>query len=119
VVTIDRRRNIRFYVHEPVEVLVLKSDVVIVGRILDISQSGVGITVPEAVSIMDVVEVRSKRLRLLAEVRHCREIDGEHVLGLEFCNEILKSEIQSVRTQQTLAPEPPQSYLDKLPGGKQ
>ncbi len=93
----------------------LKNDVSVSGRIQDISQNGVGILVPTPVFSGEAVEVRSKRLRLLAEVRHCRKHEDGYTLGLEFCHEILTSEIQSVRTQQTINPEPPQSYLEKLP----
>lgn len=114
-VTIDRRRSSRFYVNEPVEVCVLEADTSVSGHILDISRNGVGILVPTAVAEGNVVEIRSKRLRILAEIRHCRESADGFSLGLEFCHEILSTEIQSVRTHQPIPPEPPASYLEKLP----
>lgn len=85
------------------------------GRIENLSFTGAGIAVSVPVPDGETVEIRSARLRLLAGVHHCRRHGDGYLIGIEFCHEILISELQSVRKQQTITPEPPQSYMEKLP----
>jgi hypothetical protein len=110
----DRRRYPRFWVSQAVSLYVLKNETRVEARIQDISRNGVGVFVAVPILAGEVVELHSERLSMLAEVRHLRQGDDGYILGLEFCHEILKSEIDSVRTQQPTPPEPSPSYLEKL-----
>jgi len=114
-VTIDRRENCRYWVNETVEICRLQNDIRIQGRIENISRNGMGLAIPLPVLSGEAVEIRSKHLRHLAEVRYCRRCGDRYLLGLEFCHEILNAEIKDVRTHQKTEPESPQSYLEKLP----
>jgi hypothetical protein len=87
----DLRRSRRFSVEgETLRVSWLGSNgtlkMVPQARVLNISEEGIAVEIPEPAQLVSRVKLQSDKHRLLGEgtVRHCRRIGSKYVIGIEF-----------------------------------
>jgi hypothetical protein len=55
-------------------------------RVLNISEGGIAVEIPEPAQIVSRVKLQSDKHRLLGEgtVRHCRRVGSKYIIGIEF-----------------------------------
>jgi hypothetical protein len=82
----DRRRDHRFRVDDPVLVQNIDpvSDVVLAGRILDLSRSGLQLSLPVMALPGTLMKLRLSKCFVFAEVRRCTQVGNEFRIGLSI-----------------------------------
>ena len=81
----DRRRQPRLAVDQPVEITTLtRPSQTFSGRALDLSGSGMRVALPTAIPVNTLVRIEAPDLLLLGEVCWTRQVDGGCELGLKL-----------------------------------
>ena len=59
-------------------------------RVLNISESGIAVEIPEPAQLLSRVKLQADKHRLLGEgtVRHCRRIGAKYIIGVEFVDDL-------------------------------
>jgi hypothetical protein len=84
----DRRREPRFKTSQPVVLTVMGTHTkpVMEGCVLNISDRGLRVRVPQPVPAGTVIKADAREIRMLGEVMRCVPVDGAYHLGVQLFN---------------------------------
>jgi hypothetical protein len=86
----DRRREPRFKTSQPVVLTVMGSRIkpVMEGCILNISDRGLRVRIPQQIPAGTVIKADAGQIRMLGEVVRCVEVNGAYHVGVQLFNSL-------------------------------